>query len=221
MAFHLDPRAKTLMALLWTVVLSTAESIPVLMIGMMPVLLIVWCSGQQPAFLRWLRLIALMITGWMIIALLTLDRQTALTVGLRILALSSIFFVFLRTTTPEDLGGAWQQTGAPFPLIFLLTTSLQYVQVMEQRIQHIIAAQRARGIPLEPGWQALRYYPALLIPLLVQSLVSAGHLAAAMEARGFGRAGRSQFLTYHWRLRDWLAIGMTGIAAWFLFWLRF
>lgn len=84
---------------------------------------------------------------------------------------------------------------------------------MEHRIRQIIDAQRARGIPLEPGWRALRFYPALLVPLLVQSLTAAEHLAAAMEVRGFGRPGRSQLVAYRWRYRDTVAVGVTLLAA--------
>ncbi len=212
-ALYLDPRAKTVIALIWTFAMTVVESVVALIIGLAPILVIVYWSGQQPAFLRWLRLVTVMIAGWVIIALLTLDWQIAVQIGLRILVLASIFFVFLRTTSPEDLGGAWQQMGVPFPIVFLLTASLQYVGVMEHRIRQIIDAQRARGIPLEPGWRALRFYPALLVPLLVQSLTAAEHLAAAMEVRGFGRSGRSQLVAYRWRYRDTVAVGVTLLAA--------
>lgn len=212
-ALHIDPRAKTVITLIWTVAMTMVESVVALIAGLIPIIVIVYWSRQQQAFLRWLRLVAVMITGWVIIALLTLDWQTAVQIGVRILVLASIFFAFLRTTSPEDLGGAWQQIGAPFPIVFLLTASLQYVGVMEHRIRQIIDAQRARGIPLEPGCRALRFYPALLVPLLVQSLMAAEHLAAAMETRGFSRSGRSQLVTYHWRSRDSLAVGVTLLAA--------
>ncbi len=212
-ALQIDPRAKMVIALIWTVAMTMVESIVALIVGLIPIIVIVYWSRQQQAFARWLRLALLMIAGWVVIALLTLDWRMAVQIGLRILVLAGIFFVFLRTTSPEDLGGALQQMGVPFSITFLLTASLQYVGVMEHRIRQIIDAQRARGIPLEPGWRALRFYPALLVPLLVQSLIAADHLAAAMEVRGFSRSGRSHLVTYHWRSRDTLAVGGTLLAA--------
>jgi energy-coupling factor transport system permease protein len=60
----------------------------------------------------------------------------------------------------------------------------------------------------------LRNYPALLIPLLIQSFQLADALAEAMEARGFGRSGRTFRKVYRMRMRDWLAIiGGWGVVA--------
>jgi len=210
---QLDPRANMVIALIWTVAMTMVESIAALILGLIPIIIIVYWCRQQQAFVRWLRMIAVIIAGWVMIAILSLDWQIALQIGLRILVLAGIFFVFLRTTSPEDLGGALQQIGVPFSITFLLTASLQYVGVMEHRIRQIIDAQRARGIPLEPGWHALRFYPALLIPLLAQSFIAAEHLAAAMEAREFSRLGRTQLVVYHWRYLDTIAVGVTLLAA--------
>ena len=59
---------------------------------------------------------------------------------------------------------------------------------------------------MKPGWRALQNYPALMIPLLIQSFQLADALAEAMEARGFGRSGRSFRKVYRMGILDWLAI---------------
>ncbi len=74
----------------------------------------------------------------------------------------------------------------------------------------MLDAQRARGIPLEPGWAALRHYPAFFGPILIQSFQMAEELAEAMEARGFGRPGRTFLIEYRMVARDWLALAAAG-----------
>jgi energy-coupling factor transport system permease protein len=51
--------------------------------------------------------------------------------------------------------------------------------------------------------------------LLVQSFQLADELAEAMEARGFGRAGRTFWRDYRLRAQDWLALAVAilGLAA--------
>jgi energy-coupling factor transport system permease protein len=94
----------------------------------------------------------------------------------------------------------------PYIVAFVVSTSLQFVPTVGRRIRNVLDAQRARGIPLEPGWSALRHYPAFLGPILIQAFQMAEALAEAMEARGFGRSGRSYLKDYRMRTQDWLAI---------------
>ena len=77
---------------------------------------------------------------------------------------------------------------------------------MGRKIKNVLDAQRARGIPLEPGWAALRHYPAFFGPILIQSFQMAEELAEAMEARGFGRPGRTFLKDYRMTVLDWTAI---------------
>ncbi|GAB4557815.1 MAG: energy-coupling factor transporter transmembrane component T [Anaerolineae bacterium] len=213
MRLGLDPRARTIMALSWAAAATVARGVPMIAASIIPLLAITVAAGQSRALLRWLRLIGVTIVSWFVISWIAFSWAAAIEASLRLLALALTFFVLFRTTSPEDLGGAWQQAGLPFSLAFVLTTSMQYVAVMESRARQIIDAQRARGIPLEPGWQAVRHYAALFIPLLVQAFQAADHLAEAMEARGFGRTPRTQLREYRWRGRDSIAILITLAAA--------
>ena len=79
---------------------------------------------------------------------------------------------------------------------------------MGRKVKNVLDAQRARGIPLEPGWAALRHYPAFFAPILIQAFQLAEELAEAMEARGFGRPGRTFLKEYEMRHRDWVVIGV-------------
>ncbi len=204
--FELDPRTKLILTLLSAalVIMSTRWYGSAITLGLLG-LIIVYIRARRD-FGRWLRLVLPMTAFWFALVWWSADYTTAITAGLRLLALTSVFFVFFHTTTPEDLGNALVQSGLPYTWAFVISAALQVVPIFSRKAQHIIDAQRSRGIPLEPGFAALRHYPALLTPLLIQSFQLADDLAEALEARGFGRAGRTFWRDYRLRRRDWLVL---------------
>jgi len=147
-----------------------------------------------------------------IIALFAFDLVTAIVAALRLLTIGTVFFLFFQTTSPEALSNALIKMGTPYPFVFVLTTSMQFVHVLIRRVISIRDAQRARGIPIEGGLRALWYLPALAGPLLIQAFQLADELAEAMEARGFGAPGRRFRYEPHLMLLDW-AIITVSIAA--------
>ncbi len=139
--------------------------------------------------------------------------------GLKLLALTSGFFAFFSTTVPEDLGNALVKTGMPYHIAFVLSTSMQFVPVLGRKAKNVLESQRARGIPVEPGWSALRHYPAFLVPLLIHAFQLAEELAEAMETRGFGLPNRTFYKDYRLGVQDWLALGiglvfLIGLLVW-------
>jgi energy-coupling factor transport system permease protein len=147
-----------------------------------------------------------------IIAGLAFDLVTAVMAALRLLTIGTAFFLFFQTTSPEALSNALVKMGAPYPFVFVLTASMQFVHVLVRRVISIRDAQRARGIPVEGGVRAFRYFPALAGPLLIQAFQLADELAEAMEARGFGAPGRRFRYEPHLTLLDWPII-IVSIAA--------
>src|SRR5690606_24730374 len=141
------------------------------------VILLIVLAGESREYLRWLRLVVVMVGAWFGIALLAFDLATAVSAGLRLLALTSAFFLLFRTTVPEDLGNALVKIGVPYSFAFLLGTSLHFVPMISRKAQNVVDAQRSRGIPLEPGLSALRHYPALFAHLLIQAFQLADDLA--------------------------------------------
>lgn len=210
---ELDPRTKLILTLLGAVfiIMSTQWYGPALALGLLGLIIVLLRAGR--AYGRWLWLVLPMTAFWFALAWWSGDRPTAITAGLRLLALASVFFVFFQTTTPEDLGNALVQTGLPYTVAFVLSAGLQFVPVLSRKAQNIIDAQRSRGIPLEPGFAAVRHYPALLSPLLIQSFQLADDLAEAMEARGFGRAGRTFWRDYRLRRCDWLTLATASVIG--------
>lgn len=205
-SLYLDPRTKLILTGLFAVLVITSQPIEWLLGELGLLWLLVLMIGEGSMYLRWLRLVAVMTAFWFAIAWWAFDLSTAATASVRLLSLTSVFFIFFRTTAPEDLGNALVKAGLPYSLAFVLSTSLQFVPVIGRKARNIVDAQRSRGIPLEPGLSALRHYPALLGPLLIQAFQLADELAEAMEARGFGRPGRTFWRDYQLRGRDWLVL---------------
>jgi energy-coupling factor transport system permease protein len=149
-----------------------------------------------------------------IIAGLAFDLVTAITAALRLLTIGTVFFLFFQTTSPEALSNALIKMGAPYPFVFVLTASMQFVHVLIRRVISIRDAQRARGIPVEGGLRAFRYFPALAGPLLIQAFQLADELAEAMEARGFGAPARRFRYEPHLTFLDWAIIaGSLAVAG--------
>ncbi len=212
----MDPRTKLILALAFSVIAIIEERLPVLAILALLPLLVAIKLGLARAWIRSLKLLAPMVLIASLITLAAFGFKVALAVSIRLLALSSAFFLFFRTTLPEDLAGALVKMGVPYVFAFILTTSMEFIPVIQKKLMGIMDAQRSRGIPLELGWRALRHYPALFIPVMVSSFSLADELAMAMESRGFGRKGRSFYKEYKFSPKDWIAFSLMG--ACFLLW---
>jgi energy-coupling factor transport system permease protein len=148
-----------------------------------------------------------------IIAGLAFDLETAILAALRLLTIGTVFFLFFQTTSPETLSNALVEMGTPYPFVFVLTASMQFVHVLIRRVISIRDAQRARGIPVEGGLGGLRYFPALAGPLLIQAFQLADELAEAMEARGFRAPGRRFRYDPHLTVFDWVVMIASTAAA--------
>ncbi|MBU4122048.1 MAG: energy-coupling factor transporter transmembrane protein EcfT [Proteobacteria bacterium] len=202
----LDPRTKLLLAIGYAALIVAANRLTWSLAEGGVLLLFIVVIGKTRAYLRWLRMVLPMSLFFGAVVWWTADVRTAALAALKLLTLTSVFFVFFSTTLPDDLGNSLVKVGMPYVVAFVLSTSLQFVPMIHRKIKNVLDAQRARGIPLEPGWSALRHYPAFLGPILIQAFQMAEELAEAMEARGFGLPGRTFLKDYLMQTRDWLAL---------------
>ena len=210
-----DPRAKLIAAFMLAGLVIITSKAPFLAAESGLVLLLVICCGTGAAYLRWLRFVIPMALFFGLVTWWSAAFVVGVAAALKLVALTSVFFLFFATTTPEDLGNALVKAGMPYPVAVVMSTALQFVPVMNRKAKRVIEAQRSRGIPLEPGWSALRHYPAFFIPLLIQAFQLAEELAEAMEARGFGRQGRTFQFQYRFKAKDWglILAGVTVLTA--------
>ncbi|MCK9364415.1 MAG: energy-coupling factor transporter transmembrane protein EcfT [Syntrophales bacterium] len=202
----LDPRTKLLLAMGYAALTVASTSLIWSLAAGGILLLFIIVIGKTRFYLHWLRMALPMSLFFGAVVWWTADARIAAQAALKLLTLATVFFVFFSITLPDDLGNSLVKAGMPYVVAFVLSTSLQFVPIMSRRIRNVIDAQRARGIPLEPGWSALRHYPAFLGPILIQAFQMAEALAEAMEARGFGRSGRTFLKEYRMGIRDGLAL---------------
>jgi energy-coupling factor transport system permease protein len=208
-----DPRAKLALALgFGLLVMVTRETAGLL--GAWVVLGgLVVALGCGREYLRWLAVLLPMAVFFGGLTAFSLGLRDGLSAGLGLVVLTSVFYAFFAVTDPEDLANALVRMGAPFAAAFVLSAALQFVPIIRRKARNVIDAQRSRGIPLEPGWRALRRYPAFLVPLLLQAFQLAEELAEAMETRGFGRPGRTFLHDYRLKPADWAMTGLGLLLA--------
>jgi len=109
------------------------------------------------------------------------------------------------------LGAAsWARRSA---LAVALATRL--VPTLERDAAGLVVALRGRGVELH----GMRAHARLLSPLLAGSLERGLNLAEAMEARGFGRPGRTRVPPPAWTLVDRLALVVAALIAVGALWL--
>lgn len=219
---RLDPRTKLLVALFYAALVFGTRKLRWFVPELGVLVAFVVLIGKGRAYARWLVMALPMALFFGAVTAWSADRESGLMAALALLVLVSVFFVFFSTTAPEDLGNSLVKVGLPYAVAFVFSTSLQFVPVIGRKARSVLDAQRSRGIPLEPGWKALRHYPAFLAPLLIQAFQLAEELAAAMEARGFGLPGRTFYREYRMGTKDWLIVTISGmLAAACLLWQRF
>jgi energy-coupling factor transporter transmembrane protein EcfT len=205
----LDPRSKLIAVLAAIGILMALHQWLELAIAFAILLMVILLLRQGLAWLGLLKGLGFAALSFFIIAWFSFDLVTAIAAALRLLTIGMVFFLFFQTTSPEALSNALIKMGAPYPFVFVLTASMQFIHVLTRRVISIRDAQRARGIPMEGGLRTLRYLPALAGPLLIQAFQLADELAEAMEARGFGAPGRRFRCEPHLMLLDWALITLS------------
>jgi energy-coupling factor transport system permease protein len=213
-----DPRTKLIVAVAFAALMVMTSNLAALAIGVAVPSLLAIALRRTRAWLDLLRVLLPMTAFFVILMLFSFDLETVAGTALRLVAMTSAFFVFFQITPPEDLANALVKSGVPYAFAFILTTAMQFVPVLSRQMQNVMDAQRARGIRLERDLASLPNYPALFAPFLIQSFTLADQLAEAMEARGFGTPHRTFAFDYSLRIWDYLvifaALGCAVLAWW-------
>ncbi len=210
----LDPRTKLLAAFAFAAVLTFTANLSALAAESIGIALLAVAFGQTRAWLKLLRVLLPMTAFLIAVMLWSFDLAAALAGALRLIAMTTAFFVFFQVTAPEDLANALVASRVPYAFAFILTTAMQFVPVLSRKMQNVMDAQRARGIRLERDLASVRNYPALFTPLLIQSFTLADQLAEAMEARGFGAPRRTFARVYALRGADYAVMFLALVFVW-------
>lgn len=93
--------------------------------------------------------------------------------------------------------------------LLAVALAIRLVPTLERDAAGLLEALRGRGVAVA----GLRGHAALLGPLLAGSLERGQNLAEAMEARGYGRPGRTRLPSPPWSGRDRLALAAAVAVA--------
>ncbi len=218
---NLDPRTKILIGLLSLAAVFAARSPFAVFSQSALVVASVLFFREIRAFPKSFKLVAPMTLLVFFVSLLSFDLEIALLLAARLFNLLTVSFLLFRKLTPEELAGGLAKMKVPFVFVFILSTGLRFVPLMQSKIKNIREAQMSRGIDLRFRLKNAGNFMALLGPLLAQSFILADELAVAIEVRGFGRKNRSYRKSYRFRKRDYVA-GALAICAFAAFiWLQF
>ncbi|HBT48079.1 MAG TPA: energy-coupling factor transporter transmembrane protein EcfT [Peptococcaceae bacterium] len=125
--------------------------------------------------------------------------------ALRMLAMTSTIPVLLATTNPKDMVVAFvEKLKVPYLYAFMLVTSLRFIPILQEQLDLVLQAQRARGRDLE-GRNFIKRVKAvvpLALPLLLVSIRRSRTLAISLETRGFGSGPRTHLRPLAFRPAD-------------------
>lgn len=130
-------------------------------------------------------------------------------IGARFLCVIFLSYIFVLTTSPNDLAYGLMQAGLPYRYGFALVTALRFVPIFEKEAQTIYQAQLMRGVRYDRG--ALRRLVTLArqftLPILISALRKVDALAVSMEGRSFGRyAKRNYYRQIQATSLDWISL---------------
>lgn len=240
---RLDPRAKILVTVLYTVALFILPTLPAVVLAGLPVVLGVWASRLPFSYiLRGIKPVWILVLFTLIMHLLSTPGQKLLSLGPFTITLEGInqgFMVALRlvwlvagtslltlTTSPISLTDGIERLLSPakaigFPaheLAMMTTIALRFVPTLIEETEKIMKAQTARGADFESGSvinRAKSLVP-LLVPLLLSAFRRAEELAMAMEARCYrGGEGRTRYRRLMMGMGDYavLTVAIGFLAA--------
>ena len=185
---RLDPRSKLFMILSYTILAFTFKSLALMLILFLltiPFLLIANLSSQ---FIKGLKGLYFLIFFILIINTLNGSFNNSLITIIRLMVFMMIFSIYFQTTLPEDITQSLILLHVPYSTAFSLSLSFRFIPTMAQETEIVMNAQKSRGHHIEEGGmiQQVRNLFPLMIPLLMNSIRRAYHVAEALETRAFG-----------------------------------
>ena len=129
--------------------------------------------------------------------------------GTQALRLAAVGLAFAAYVLLLDLDRLLQAAGFARRSVLAVGLATRLVPTLERDAAGFVEALRGRGIEV----RGLRGRARLLSPLVAGSLERSLNLAEAMEARGFGRPGRTRAPSPSWSRLDRLAMATAVLVA--------
>ncbi len=148
------------------------------------------------------------------------DLEFSLIVGLRMVAMTSLFILLLATTRIQDLTAAMvKQLGVPHEYAFMITASLRFIPDFLAEIKAVQEAQACRGYSNRGSLtRRLTNYLTIVQPLVLRAVTRSETMAMSLELRGFGRGTGGYGTSIALGGRDYLtlivlAVGTAAVLA--------
>jgi len=183
----LDPRAKLIVAVAFSVLMAISRQIPVLCSGLLwGVLLSGIARLPLKAVLK--RLVALNMFCLVLMILLLISQKgifSAATITLRGNAIVVVYTALLSTIEIPRLGHALLHLRVPDKLAHLFLFTVRYINTLHHEYQRLATAAKARGFHMQMNMHTYRSIGYLMAMLLVRSLDRSQRVLAAMKCRGY------------------------------------
>lgn len=140
-------------------------------------------------------------------------------VGLRLLVMGLVVFLWLYTTEGRAIVDGLVRLGLPYAWGLSLSLALRYIPTVGRDFQIISQSQQARGLDLQSkrGIARVRAMLPGLMALILTTFRASENMARALEARAFGAPGvrRTTLEELRFRPLDWLtlAVSLLGLGA--------
>lgn len=204
---QLDPRAKLVLALIYTIIALLFNQIIPLFIIFLSLIPLIIIGKLLKQWLKSIRAMSFLILFILILNTLFISFSFAVAMIFRIYIMVSAFSLFFLTVDPNDLALSLITMKFPYEFAFSFSLAFRFVPTIAIEAQNIIDAQQSRGYEMqEKGLinQIKNLFP-LLIPLIICSIRRAFNVAEALESRAFGsKKERTYYYTIKFTAKDWI-----------------
>lgn len=198
---RLDERARVLFAVCGVVAtLATWDPRPLAVfaaigVALVPLARIRWEEIRRFAFFAAFVVALLVFFTWLTHGGSPEERRAhALAQSLRMVALIAFTAVLPFTIEPPRWGVTFRRLGLPDSLAFAVELSVRFVPTFAERFERTVQAQAARGLDTSARVgpvRRLRRLVPILVPVLLDVIVSGEDVADAMDLRAFGARRRT------------------------------
>ncbi len=216
---RLDPRSKGLFVLCLTILSFVFDNLFTMLLLVFAILPLILASNLGKTIWTGLKGLKVVVLVILMINTYMNSFNFALIIILRIVVLMLVFSIYFQTTSPEDLSEALLKLKFPYSLAFSLSLAFRFVPTMATETQIITDAQKSRGHRIEEGGviKKIRNLIPLLVPLLMNSIRRAFHVAEALETRAFGATKSPQsYFPLYFTSKDWvfsiLSVALLGLG---------
>ena len=194
-----DPRLKLVLMIIYTAAFFCPVSLARYALLLLPVVAAgLMTCGLKP-FLSVFRLILPLLILTAILTPLFSGLQETGRIMLRFIGITALFFLYFKTTDPDEFIQTLRFFGIPYRLALVISISTSYIPLLLDTYHDAEAAHKLRyteGCPSVSRWNFIARFRAILPVLasvLIQAVKNIPILAMALEIRGVGRAKPTVF----------------------------